>query len=136
MMIELNLVGNNLPLMNEWQRWHFRKRAKFMKNLAWEVRYLLQQTDIKLCDARFPLKRCRIRVVRFKQFGPEPDADAVLVKPLLDILQPTSKRHPYGLGLIADDTREVVSKLETDVARGASRLVVQITEEPDEGQEG
>ena len=130
-MIELNLPGQHLPLMNEWQRWHWRKRGNFIRSLAWSLKIALQDEGVHLCDGRYPLKRCRIRVVRFKQFGPLPDRDAMITKPVLDVLQPVSKRHPYGLGVIADDSREVITDLVTDIARGAPRIVIQITEDED-----
>jgi len=49
-----------------------------------------------------PFARAKIRIVRYS-LG-EPDPEGVSAKFLLDVLQPQSGRHPYGLGIIADDT--------------------------------
>lgn len=58
--------------------------------------------------------------------GIAPDIDAVAIKPLLDVLQPRSNRHPYGLGIILDDSREVIRDLVVDVAKGAAKTIIEI----------
>lgn len=54
-----------------------------------------------------PLPRARVKITRFS--SQEPDADAIgFVKPILDAMQPVSKRHPYGVGFITNDTRDTL----------------------------
>jgi len=88
-------LAKPLPLLNVWERTHWRKRAKIKKDLAWEVLSLIGATP------EAPFERARVRV--FRHSVRAPDQDNILVKALLDVLQPASKRHPYGLGVIAGD---------------------------------
>jgi hypothetical protein len=47
-----------------------------------------------------------VGVLRYGLKEPDDDNLRASLKMLLDILQPRSKRHPYGLGIIADDDPE------------------------------
>ena len=117
--IEIDQV---LPLQNQWQRWHYRKRGRYIRELALMIAYA--------CEApREPLDCVNIAITRVSNWrGIAPDRDAVCVKPLLDLMQPASKRHPYGLGFIADDSREVIKSLSIGVEKGKARTVVKIEE--------
>jgi hypothetical protein len=88
-------LAKPLPLLNVWERMHWRRKGKFKKDLAWEILALLGATPAQ------PFERARIRVFRHSIFAP--DQDNLIVKALLDVLQPPGKRHPYGLGVIAGD---------------------------------
>ena len=84
-----------LPLLNVWERMHFTARSKFKTALAWEVLAEIGRkpaTPIEVAD--ITVWRHSIRA---------PDGDNLIAKALLDVLQPASKRHPYGLGIIAGD---------------------------------
>lgn len=84
------------PTLNEWQRMHFGKRKRVGKDIAWAIRAELRPSGE-------PMKRCRITIERTSTQAPDHDGLIGGLKPLLDALQPASKRHPYGLGLIEDD---------------------------------
>lgn len=84
------------PTLNEWQRMHWAKRKRVGQSIAWAI---LSEHP----QRRDPIKRCYIRVERTSTQAPDIDGLVGGMKPLLDALQPASKRHPYGLGLIADD---------------------------------
>lgn len=94
-----------LPTTNVYARMHWAKRSRLGRQVATEIWAALGG---KL-PAR-PLKRCTIRVERVSTKEPDPDGLVGSLKCLLDALQPPSKRHPYGLGIIADDTRECIGR--------------------------
>ena len=85
-----------LPLQNAWERMHWAARRSFKIALAWEIRGLLTGQ----IPAR-PIEFAEVKIWRHSIR--EPDQDGMIVKALLDVLQPCSKRHPYGLGIIKDD---------------------------------
>lgn len=115
-------IPQALPLQNEWQRWHWRKRGRYLRSLAQNIAYLCKLPAE-------PLNSVSMTVTRMSNWrGICPDRDAVCVKPLLDVMQPASKRHPYGLGIIADDSREVIKSLTVEVEKGEARTVVMIEE--------
>lgn len=91
------------PTLNVWQRLHWGKRRQISKQIATEIWLALGG---RLPER--PMKHCRITVERVSTKEPDPDSLVAGLKPLLDALQPAGKRHPYGLGIIADDTRECV----------------------------
>ena len=96
-----------LPTLNEWERMHFWTKKDYKRNLAQEVKLGLRAAGWRF--SRPPLRRCAITVERCSVGSPDPDN--VIAKPLLDVLQPPSKRHPLGLNVIADDSAEVIVKL-------------------------
>lgn len=83
---------------NQWQRMHWSKRRKFQQALAWEVRILLKG---RIPAA--PLRRARMTITRYSRGVPDHDGLVGGCKPLLDVLQPQSRRHKVGLGVIVDD---------------------------------
>ena len=87
-----------LPLLNRWQRMHWRERSIYTKSLGWEIKAALAGQM-----PREPISFADVRVWRHSICSP--DQDGLIVKALLDALQPSSKRHPYGLGIIKDDKR-------------------------------
>lgn len=97
-----------------------------MDGLAW----LIRNADINWRSIPpTPLGSVNMIVTRVSNWrGIAPDRDAVCVKPLLDVMQPTGKRHPYGLGIIADDSRDVIKSLSIGVEKGEPRTVVTIEE--------
>lgn len=110
------------PTLNEWQRMHWARRGRLGRQVAKEIWAALGG---KLPER--PFKKCRIRVERVST--KEPDFDGIVgsLKTILDALQPPSKRHPYGLGIIADDNRECIGTPEVlHVAGKASKTRIWI----------
>ncbi len=132
------------PTLNEWQRLHFREKAKRQMAIAWLVR----GATIGVRPVP-PLARCRVTVERYK-YGPAPDHDNLVAgcKPLLDVLvtpywtkgrKATAKsparapvqRNKSGLGFIVDDAPSCLTKLEVTAHpadQREGRTVVTITE--------
>lgn len=92
-----------LPTPNRLMRMHYRERGRLLQDLAWQVRAsILGPLPAK------PLARAKITVTRHALQAPDVDALAGCTKLLLDLLQPPSKRHPCGLGVIANDTADAL----------------------------
>lgn len=109
------------PTPNQWQRMHFTARKRTMQQISACI--------AMQCPALvgLHLDKASIRITRFS--SQEPDADAKsFCKPILDALQPTSKRHPYGMGAIIDDASENVELdpcwVRFGVKRGGVRIEV------------
>jgi hypothetical protein len=105
-------------------RTHFAARKRYIATLAWEVRAAI----LGPLPAA-PLARSRVTIWRHSIQPLDADALAGSVKHLLDLLQPMSKRHPYGLGLIADDRADCCALSVHWVkarSRTEQRMVVQI----------
>ena len=99
-----------LPLLNRWERMHWRAKSKHKQELAREI-WALTAGQVAA-----PLERAEVLVWRHSIR--EPDHDGLIVKSLLDALQPASKRHPYGIGIIAgDDSEHVTCKIQHVTAK-------------------
>lgn len=130
--IDLTLPGLLLPTPNDllrMERRHWSVRRNFTNNLARMVWATLFNSPHRAALRYAPMRRCRIRVDRCSAGRPDPDAIKGCAKPLLDVLQPRSKRHPYGLGVIADDSDAVIEHLDVrpvSTKRGAyaTRIVI------------
>lgn len=95
-----------LPTPNQLLRMHWATRSRLNRTVASEVWAAMAQARIRKPDA--PLPYAIVVVERHSSTEPDPDALRGCAKPLLDAIQPASKRHPYGLGLIAnDDARSI-----------------------------
>lgn len=121
-------LPRTLPLLNSLLRTHWSKRRRNTTTLAWEVRGAL---DGQL--PTHPLLRARVVIERWSVGTPDRDGLVASCKPLLDVLQPASDRHPYGLGVIAGDdpahlTLEVLGR--RAATRAGQQTVVTITEVP------
>lgn len=103
-----------LKTLNELLRLHFTARKKHMVELAWHVRAMAT-------PPAKPLKRCRIVVERESTQPPDPDGIRATVKPLLDVLQPVSVRHPLGLGFIESDAASCIVSLEVRHMNGRGK---------------
>ena len=103
-LVELSLY-HELPLLNVWQRMHWRKRSAFTKKLAEEVFYRLPKVESTI-------ERCLI-VIERRGIGRYPDWDGLTAsaKPLLDTLVTASKANPHGLNVIRDDSPACVGML-------------------------
>jgi hypothetical protein len=95
-----------LPLLNEQLRSHWQARRKSKRNLSWHVKIAILRLGAMPV---VPMLQARIIVVRYSYKQPDGDNLAACVKPLLDVLQPLSRRHPCGLGVIVDDSPDCVT---------------------------
>jgi hypothetical protein len=79
------------------------------KNLHWsEISKIIHQLSDEAAQAILrpptdPLIFASVSVLRYGLKEPDRDNLEASLKMLLDILQPRSKRHPYGLGIISGD---------------------------------
>lgn len=118
-MIEIT-IDMRTPLLNEWQRMHWARRRRIGQDIALWILARLPRAQ----HPERPIKRCRIEVER--ESTQEPDRDGLIggLKPLLDALQPRSKRHPHGMGIIADDSPKCVTDLQARHVAGKGRRTV------------
>lgn len=93
------------PLANQWQRMHYRTRRRVMDQIA--ACLALQKPSL----VNRMLPKAHVKIVRRTAVSAASmDRDGLqFVKPILDALQPASKRHPYGIGAIANDTIECLT---------------------------
>jgi hypothetical protein len=115
-------IPTRTPTNNVWLRMHWARRRKFATAMASEVWTACR-------PPKLPLTRCKVLIERTST--QEPDRDNLVggVKPLMDALQPLSKRHPYGLGFILDDSPVCVVEMDVRHVQGrAHRTVVTIEE--------
>jgi Holliday junction resolvase RusA-like endonuclease len=87
-----------LPLLNVQLRQHWAKRQRNQKKLAWEVKAAIGTLPWA------PFARARVTVERCSVGVPDTDNLVASCKALMDVLCVYSKRHPFGLGIIADDS--------------------------------
>jgi hypothetical protein len=97
--IPLNLS----PTRNGLDRMHFRTKRRLLGEIANSYREQLQKQPFVL-----PLGKAKVEVIRYSSTEPDPDGLVGFVKPLLDALQVKSERHPYGAGVIINDTSKHV----------------------------
>lgn len=114
-------LPQRMPTNNVWLNVHHMARGRFKKRLALSV--------FAACrPPRQPLTRCRVLIERYSTQAPDKDNLYGGMKPLLDVLQPASKRHPQGLGFILDDSPSCVDLEVRHVTGKAMRTVVTIEE--------
>lgn len=123
------MVSFTIPFLttlpNKWQRMHWRAKSRQLRELAQIIALLVPQAVQK------PQTNVRVSIVRYSSVEPDPDAKQ-FVKPILDVMQPPSKRHPYGIGLIVDDSSE---HIDLDVRwerckQGKGRVTVNVEPRP------
>ena len=122
-------IPMRMPTLNEWQRLHWAKRRRLGKLIASAI------NQSRLAPPA-PIARCVITVERTSTQEPDKDGLYGGLKPLLDALQPASKRHPYGLGFIEDDGhRCLVDLIARHVQGSAKRTRITIEPRPAPGLE-
>ncbi len=112
------------PSPNTMLRTHWSARRRYIADLAWQVRAALLGPL-----PTSPIARARVTVWRHSVQPLDSDALAGSVKFLLDVLQPPSPRHPYGLGVLQDDRAdccELTVRWVTTKHRTDQRMVVEI----------
>lgn len=88
-------------LANVWNSLHWTKKMAHTRELA-----ALMSNAIPWKDRpKVPWDAWSILIERESSKEPDPIAILSGAKPVFDILQPKSKRHPYGLAIVRDDTR-------------------------------
>jgi hypothetical protein len=96
-------LAKPLPLLNRMQRTDRWTRSRNRKALAWEVAALIPFGS----RPSVPFDKAKVTVTRRSTGTPDPDN--LLCKHLLDVLQPYSKRHPNGLGIIRSDANDCIT---------------------------
>lgn len=118
-------IAETLPSLNKLLRMHWRKRQRIQRQVAWLVLAALRETGALPRNA--PLQRVDIRIKRYSGQALDPDGATSSAKLLLDALQPPSRRHPYGLGLIVDDSASCISSIHVEhVPKRIARTDVEI----------
>jgi len=95
-------IGSVHPLLNTWQRMHWKEKKRYIEGLAWEV---LAAAKVAGWQRRQtpPIGKCCVLIERHEKKPPAPDWDGLISKALLDCLVVPSIHNPNGLGIIEDD---------------------------------
>lgn len=93
------------PLTNGWSRMHFTRRKTEMERIGAAVARAIPVSMLR----QLPLKMAHVRITRLSAVAPDPGGLQSLEKPILDALQQASKRHPYGAGVIVEDSADRLS---------------------------
>lgn len=80
------------------KRMHWRTEKRLKDTLATSIRM-----QVPLATG-IPFQRARVEIVRYSAQEPDRDNLHGMCKPILDVLQISSKRHPYGVCVIEDDS--------------------------------
>ena len=108
-------LSRPLTLLNERDRQHWAKKRTEKSQMAWEIRCQLAWLPSS------PIHRAEVTVWRHSVRAPDQDNLEASVKPLLDVLQPASHLHPFGLGIIAGDDPEHVTTRVYHIRAGSLR---------------
>ena len=95
----------DMPSLNAYMRWHFRKQKKWREQLEQYI-YVLGQPLLKF--------QCPVKVEIVRQFGHRKrgyDTDNLYAaaKPILDVMKEPRGRSRYGLGIILEDNPQYCS---------------------------
>lgn len=114
-----------LPTGNQLRRtyrhyWKYRKLVISIAEEIWVATRGMMPPE--------PYQDAAVRVERHSSREPDIDNLYASVKPVLDALQPLSKRHPYGLGIIVDDSPRHISLdvIHVKAKKGGGKTVVEI----------
>ena len=89
-----------IPLLNEFLSMHWSKRMNYSKQVAAEIAVAIPKHKRPLK----PWDKWSILVERESTKAPDPGAIWGGAKPIPDVLQPVSKKHPRGLGIVREDS--------------------------------
>ncbi|MBN8887564.1 MAG: hypothetical protein J0I77_17705 [Rudaea sp.] len=124
-------IPEALPGQNVLLRMHWGKRTRLRKRVAWLVKAALLEHGSGYQVGAPPIQRCRITITRRCRRRLDDDNAASSAKAVLDVLQPLSKTHPDGLGVIQEDSRCcIVAPLEVRQEPGKGETLVEIEELP------
>ena len=107
-------IFNLLPI-NTAKPLHWSVKRQLRITLAW----LLRAGHMPPAE---PWPKARVTVVRHSSQQPDHGNLVESAKPLLDVLQPNSKRHPQGLGYIVDDDPDSYWATDDDVRRATLEI--------------
>jgi hypothetical protein len=94
-----------LESLNVRDRKHWAERSRYKKNMSLEVMAALGGPRYFPIP---PFKKVRVTVVRCSAGRLDKDNAVASVKSLLDVLCANSDRHPTGLGIIEDDSDDLL----------------------------
>lgn len=118
-------LPQTLPTLNDLIRMNYHARKRLLAAVAWDVKLEILRQRMVIAG---PIEECEIVVHRYSARKPDPDGFSSTAKILLDALQPVSKRHPFGLGLIREDSDKCIRKLQVlHVPKRQQRTDVTIT---------
>lgn len=120
-------LSYSLPNDNVIKRTHFRTYARDRRDVSMLVLLMVGRHRPSA-----PLARVKVDIHRYGRQLMDPGNLDSISKLLLDVLQPASKRHPDGLGIVAnDDTESLALKVTQERRmRGPIGALVTITELP------
>lgn len=106
--------------MNQLLRTHFRKRRKHLEEIAWYIR-------TNAMPPPEPFTLARVQVSRYSPRVLDDDGARAIAKGVLDCLQPVSKRHPFGLGFILDDSPSCLSLVVNTIksSEAKTRIIIE-----------
>ena len=102
------------PLLNVWQRWHWRKRREYTRQCRIELRG-------QGIPPREPLARCHVVINRYSTGLPDWDGLFASAKAPLDCLVVQTEKNPHGLGYIVDDNPKCILTLTVKPVQVKSR---------------
>jgi len=115
-------IAETLPTLNMLLRLHWSKRRRIQSRVSQLVWLEMQRQGLRPAS---PITRCRIRIRRYSRRSPDVDSLPSTGKLLLDVLQPASRAHPQGLGVIADDTPECIVDYKVEHVAGKNRMDIE-----------
>lgn len=89
----------DMPSLNAYMRWHFRKQKKWREQLEQYI-YVLGQPLLKF---QCPVKVEIVRQYGYRKRAYDTDNLYAAAKPILDVLKEPRGRSRYGLGVILED---------------------------------
>ncbi|HTS05739.1 MAG TPA: hypothetical protein VMP68_09155 [Candidatus Eisenbacteria bacterium] len=100
------ILKKPLMLPNRKKTLHWAKQSQLIHALSQEVAQAIGQGPPQ------PIPKAHVKVFRYGIQEPDHDNIVGSLKGILDVLQPRSHRHPYGLGIIAgDDPEHLISEI-------------------------
>jgi len=91
---------------NVWERMHWGAKAGYMKFLEAQFR-----AQTKALQIQWPLVNVQIDGIRRNTRKLDRDNAIAGLKPYIDAM---TQRHPKGIGLILDDTEDIVTRIEVE----------------------
>lgn len=121
-------IEETLPSQNVLLRMHWAKRGRVRRRVAWML--MAELLKHKRPMSSTPIQRCNVRILRYAKQAPDGDNLPSSAKLILDVLQPLSKRHPDGLGVIENNSADCIIEFKIEHADGKNRTDIEIEELP------
>ena len=97
-------LSDPTPLLNVWQRWHWRERGRYVARCRLEMR-------TQMIPPKVPMEKCHVAIRRYSIKLPDWDGLFASAKAPLDCLVVQSRQNPHGLGFIRDDNPNCILTL-------------------------